>query len=236
MAMFLFFYYFACLLSHPKYLKMSNHIQIEPATTRCRIKTESKRSSSLYTCISKLMKMRTEIRKHRTLPNDVFQEKCLLQDDLLEQDDEEDFNEKIQVVDSIKTAVLPSAWSSRHTTQLALPPRLNLISNHDFIIPPPHPPQEQEFDSSSSTCSSSSCIKFNQQDSDDEEEDEHNYVYGSSDSYSMTLQKLSGISFENDHANKTKTNTAVLITLSPCALAAANAARQKRQKIRTFHH
>ncbi|KAG1098028.1 hypothetical protein G6F42_018071 [Rhizopus arrhizus] len=196
---------------------MSNHIQIEPATTRCRIKTESKRSSSLYTCISKLMKMRTEIRKHRTLPND-------------------DFNEKIQVVDSIKTAVLPSAWSSRHTTQLALPPRLNLISNHDFIIPPPHPPQEQEFDSSSSTCSSSSCIKFNQQDSDDEEEDEHNYVYGSSDSYSMTLQKLSGISFENDHANKTKTNTAVLITLSPCALAAANAARQKRQKIRTFHH
>lgn len=215
---------------------MSNHIQIEPATTTCRIKTEYKRSSSLYTCISKLMKMRTEIRKHRTLPNDLFQEKCLLQDDLLEQDDEDDFNEKIQVVDSIKPAAPPASWSHRHTTQLALPPRLNLISNHDFILPLPHPPQEQDFDSSSSTCSSSSCVKLNQQDSYCEDEDEHNYVYGSSDSYSMTLQKLSGISFEDDHPNKTRTNTAVLITLSPCALAAANAARQKRQKIRTFHH
>ncbi|CAO3619480.1 unnamed protein product [Mucor fragilis] len=217
---------------------MSNHIQIEPATTtRCRIKTESKRSSSLYTCISKLMKMRTEIRKHRTLPNDLFQEKCLLQDDLLlEHEDEGDFNEKIDVVDSIKPAAPPLSWSHRHTTQLALPPRLNLVSNHDFILPPSHLPQEQDFDSSSSTCSSSSYIKFNQQDSDCEEEDDHNYVYGSSDSYSMTLQKLSGISFEDHHPNKTRTNTAVLITLSPCALAAANAARQKRQKIRTFHH
>ncbi|GAN05725.1 hypothetical protein MAM1_0100d05199 [Mucor ambiguus] len=215
---------------------MSNHIQIEPATTTCSIKAESKRSSSLYACISKLMKMRTEIRKHRTLPNDLFQEKCLLQDDLLEQDDEDDFSEKIKVVHPIKPAAPPSSWSHRHTTQLALPPRLNLISNHDFILPSSHPPQEHDFESSSSTCSSSSSTKFNQQDSDCEEEDDHNYVYGNSDSYSMTLQKLSGISFEDSHPNKPRTNTAVLITLSPCALAAANAARQKRQKIRTFHH
>ncbi|KAK4519214.1 uncharacterized protein ATC70_009446 [Mucor velutinosus] len=179
--------------------------------------------------------MRTEIRKHRTLPNDLFQEKCLMQDDFLEQGDEDAFNEKIKVVDSIKPAAPPSSWSLRYTTQLALPPRLNLISNHDFILRPSHPSQEQDFDSASSTCSSSSCNRFNQQDSDCEE-NEHNYVYGSSDSYSMTLQKLSGISFEGDHHNKTRTTTAVLITLSPCALAAANAARQKRQKIRTFHH
>ncbi|KAL9538424.1 hypothetical protein MBANPS3_010946 [Mucor bainieri] len=155
---------------------------------------------------------------------------------LMEQDEEDDFNEKIEVVDSIKPGAPPSSWAHRHTTQLALPPRLNLISNHDFILSPSDPPQEQDFDSSSSTCSSSSCIKFNQQDSDCEEEDEHNYVYGSSDAYSMTLRKLSGISFQDEQPNRTRTNTAVLITLSPCALAAANAARQKRQKIRTFHH
>lgn len=211
---------------------MSNHIQIEPATTH-RIKTGSKRSSSFYTCISKLIKMRAEIRKHRTLPNDHFQEKCLLQE---EDHDEDSFNEKIEIVDAHKSACLPPpSWSNRYTTQLALPPKLNLISNHHDLLP-----QDQDFYSSSSTCSLSSCIKFNQLDSDDEEndddeeEEEHNYVYGSSYSYSMTLQKLSGISFEDQ--NKPKTNTAVLITLSPCALAAANAARQKRQKIRTYHH
>jgi hypothetical protein len=175
------------------------------------------------------MKMRTEIRKHRTLPNDHFQEKCLLQ---VEDHDEDNFNEKIEILNAHKSACPPPLlWSIRHTTQLALPPRLDLISNHNNNLLS----QDQDLYSSSSTSSLSSCIKFNQQDSDDDDEDnEHNYVYGSSYSYSMTLQKLSGISFEDQ--NKPETNTAVLITLSPCALAAANAARQKRQKIRTYHH
>ncbi|KAI9269570.1 hypothetical protein EDC94DRAFT_599260 [Helicostylum pulchrum] len=48
------------------------------------------------------------------------------------------------------------------------------------------------------------------------------------DSYSSALKKLSGISFKYNP----KPNRAVLITLSPCSLAAANAARQRRQKFR----
>ncbi|CEP16199.1 hypothetical protein [Parasitella parasitica] len=213
---------------------MSNHIQIEPATTTIyHIKTEPKRSSNLYTCISKLRKMRTEIRKHRTLPSNlIYQEKFLLQEEEEhESQDLNDYNEKIDIID-IKSP--PLSWSIRHTTQLAFPPRFNLV-HHDDLLPPI---QDQEFDSSSSsTCSCSSHSKFNHQDSDDdddEEERQYNYVYGDSDAYSATFRKLSGISFENQ--DKPKTNTAVLITLSPCALAAANAARQKRQKARVQHY
>ncbi|KAI8642356.1 hypothetical protein BD408DRAFT_416665, partial [Parasitella parasitica] len=171
---------------------MSNLIQIEPATTTIHhIKAESKRSSNLYTCISRLRKMRTEIRRHRTLPANLpYQEKFLLQED--EEQDVDDFNEKINIVD---TKSPPLSWSIRHTTQLAFPPRFNLIVNHDDLLPSI---QDQEFDSSSSsTCSCSSYSKFNQQDSDDGEQEEaqHNYVYEDSDAYSATLQKLSGISF-----------------------------------------
>lgn len=55
--------------------------------------------------------------------------------------------------------------------------------------------------------------------------DEVECLVEESDPHTITMQKLTG-TFSPQKAR----NTAALITLSPCALAAANAARQKRQK------
>jgi hypothetical protein len=175
------------------------HIQIEPT-----LKTETKRTS-LYTYIRsahKMIKTRTEIRKHRTLPNDAYlTEKC-------------QYIEKIdtnKVVPHVHTNALspPPSWSWRHQRQLALPP-LESTSPVSFSEGEEEEDMEDQDDELES--------------SDDEDFEQEQEL----DNYSITLQKLSGITL----VDRVKKNTAVLITLSPCALAAANAARQRRQRAR----
>jgi hypothetical protein len=181
-------------------------MQIEPTN----MKTETKRTS-LYTYIRsahKMMKMRTEIRKHRTLPNDSYlEEKSFLDYD------NEKLDIKVEPVSHHHTNSLspPPSWSWRHRRQLALPPLETSTSPSSFNTTE----EDQEYDMDQDEFESS----------DDDEDFEQEEVM---DDYLITLQKLSGITC----TDKAKKNTAVLITLSPCALAAANAARQRRQRIR----
>jgi hypothetical protein len=215
---------------------MSYSIQIEPLTTTKmnHIKViESSKRQSLYTCIryaSKLIKLPSEYRKHRTLPTNDSKmistsynnikmttttesnNYCydITNDDIDEEGEEETLYDE-------KDIILPNKhYATRHDSQLALPSRLQYVVNHNEDIKV----EVQE--------------NFDDEDDDEEEEEDNddefdNYIMD--DSYTSTLQKLSGISFNSNN----KKNTAVLITLSPCALAAANAARQKRQKIRISH-
>ncbi|OBZ87540.1 hypothetical protein A0J61_04406 [Choanephora cucurbitarum] len=158
---------------------------------------------SLYTCIryaSRLMKIRTDIRKHRTLPNDCcdpyYSKEKYCADEL---------NEKMSLS-------CPTCPAYQHETQptkvtsyqetLDEKQAYETIVQHEKMVP--------------------------EDDEDDEEEISSYYT----DEYELTLQKLSGIQV-NCHDNTTY--TAVRIKMSPNALAAANAARQKRQKMRNNH-
>lgn len=97
------------------------------------------------------------------------------------------------------------SWSVQHNAQLAFPPNNN---------------------------NNSRIQKISLDDIIDDEEDvivqHQEYITDSDYYYSVTMQKLCGVSLTKDNSNKT--NTAVLISLSPVALAAANAARQRRLK------
>ncbi|KAI8073391.1 uncharacterized protein B0P05DRAFT_548292 [Gilbertella persicaria] len=157
---------------------------------------------SLYTCIryaSKLIKMRTDIRKHRTLPNDY----C----DLLYTKDEK------------------SSPACFYRPELSLPPKITFLSAG-----------HEEFDEKQELKQAINQDLFDEEDEDkessevdyDSEEAEIDRYY--TDEYDLTLQKLTG-----KVDNATKRNTAVRIKMSPNALAAANAARQRRQKTKTAH-
>lgn len=187
--------------------------QIEPT-----IKTEIKRTS-LYTYIRsahKMIKMRTEIRKHRTLPNDAYlKEKCLVEYNV-KNDVKVDPTPQLHHVHTNSLSPPPS-WSWRHQRQLALPPRVALESTPPTSL---HTTEEEEYDLYHQD-------EFESSDDNEDFEEEQDVM----DNYTLTLQKLSGIT----SVDRPKKNTAVLITLSPCALAAANAARQRRQRVRINH-
>ncbi|KAI7895023.1 uncharacterized protein EV154DRAFT_496737 [Mucor mucedo] len=148
---------------------------------------------------SSLMSFRTDIRKHRTLPNNMLSK---YQSNSISycQEEEEFFDEKYDDVSV--------SYTSRSESQLALPSR-NKYTTTESIL------EDDEFDDDDDSIF----------DDDDEYDD---YMMEDPDSYSAALKKLSGISFKS----KAGINRAVLITLSPCSLAAANAARQRRQKFR----
>lgn len=170
------------------------------------VKSSDKKRQSFYRCIrlaSNIMSFRTDIRKHRTLPNNMASKyhsnsisHC--------QDEEEIFDEKHDCIHV--------NYSSRRESQLALPSRKKYVKTESILDE-----EEDVFDDDDSML-----------DDSDEYDD---YMMEDPDSYSSALKKLSGISFKS----KTGVNRAVLITLSPCSLAAANAARQKRQKFRIIH-
>lgn len=176
---------------------------------------ETKRSS-LYTCIryaaSNLVKFKTKHNsrnKTMQIPNyeKPMNHYCY---------DEE---ETVTLYDEKQQDITTHCYHSRRESQLALPSRLkytpiNLLHQFD------NNEDEEEEES------------IEDEYEEDEENDLDNYILQDQDSYPSALQKLSGISFQS---RTKKSSTAVLITLSPCALAAANAARQKRQKIRLGH-
>ncbi|EIE89597.1 hypothetical protein RO3G_14308 [Rhizopus delemar RA 99-880] len=60
----------------------------------------------------------------------------------------------------------------------------------------------------------------------DQEEDEEDYMNNLLEPYTSTLEKLSGTA---KNINQNTRSTAVLIVLSPCALAAGNIARRRRR-------
>ncbi|KAI8080515.1 hypothetical protein BDF21DRAFT_493665 [Thamnidium elegans] len=190
--------------------------------------TEKKRQS-IYTCIryaTKLIKLRTDIRKHRTQPNVIKPIKpkyynnnsshYFYGDDDDDEEEEDLYDEKHNSI-NIK-------YSSRHESQLALPSRDTYISTTSIIC-------EQNFDNNQDE-EEEEDQEFDYNESLDDDDDSYFDSYmmedEDEDSYSSALKKLSGISFKSNN----KPNRAVLITLSSCSLAAANAARQRRQKIR----
>lgn len=182
------------------------------------IKSQSeKKRQSIYTCIryaTKLIKLRTDIRKHRTQPNAIIPIKPKHYDNNSSHyfygDDEEDLYDEKHDSINIK-------YSSRRESQLALPSRNTYISATSIICEQnlDNNQDEEEFDDDESL-------------NDDDDSYFDSYMVEDEDSYSCALKKLSGISFKSNN----KLNRAVLITLSPCSLAAANAARQRRQKFR----
>lgn len=239
---------------------MSYTIQIEPLlTTKMNFNNNNKsiettKRQSLYTRIryaSKLLRLRTEIRKHRTLPNDFVMiqptthsaTKNIKNYCYGEEDDEE--VDSVTIFDEKEELLITKNYSLRGDSQLALPSRLKYFvtttdddttmdDHHLHYMNDYYKDEEEEEDvmvaekEQENTTTAATC-EYDDDDSEDEDtEDLDNYMMDTSP-YTATLQKLSGISFNN------KKNTAVLITLSPCALAAANAARQKRQKIRISH-
>lgn len=173
-------------------------------TYEYQLKTSDKKRQSFYRCIrmaSSLISFRTDIRKHRTLPNNMLS-KYESNSISYCQDEEEIFDEKHDGVNV--------SYNSRRESQLVLPSRNKYMTTESIL-------EDDEFDDDDDSL-------FD--DYDDEEYDED--MMEDPDSYSAALKKLSGISFKS----RTCTNRAVLITLSPCSLAAANAARQRRQKFR----
>lgn len=123
----------------------------------------------------------------------------------------EDFNEKYPVLEEDISSYYVNEKSCNwpNTNQLAFPPKSPITT-----------PKQIKVD-----------LHF-----DDEEDDlaYQEHIYTDSSYYSSTMQKLCGVSLTKDSNAQNKTNTAVLISLSPVALAAANAARQRRQKIRNM--
>lgn len=215
-------------------------IQIEPSTTteKC---LEAKKPG-LYTCIryaSKLIKLGSDIRKHRTLPSKDRHTMEVIPTTLLEKTKsnynygEEDsvitlFNEKCDYTPT--TTIDDCNYTTRVESQLALPPRLR------YVVTNPRPALDIVHQ-----------LYNNEDEEEDEEEGEkeedkfeytsyrpssNNYTLQQGNAHAQTLQKLSGISFTSTVNQQQQQNTAILIKLSPCALAAANAARQRRQKIR----
>lgn len=169
------------------------------------VKTSDRKRHSFYRCIrlaSNLMSFRTDIRKHRTLPNNMVPK---YHDNNIShcQDEEELYDEKYNGINV--------NYTSRRESQLALPSRNKYMTTASILD------EDDEFDDDDSIF--------------DDTDEYDNYMMEDPDSYSSALKKLSGISFKSN----TGTNRAVLITLSPCSLAAANAARQKRQKFRIIH-
>lgn len=201
-------------------------IQIEPSTERS---LEAKKPG-FYTCIryaSKLIKLGTDIRKHRTLPTkdtmkvipqslETINEK---QKSNYNYEEEETvitlYNEKAEYAPTVKDC--NNNYSTRVESQLALPSRLRyVVTNNSRPLDIVHQ-------------------LYNNEDEEEYEEKATTYYPPSStynleeNAHALTLQKLSGISFTSTN---NKQSTAILIRLSPCALAAANAARQRRQKTR----
>lgn len=220
-------------------------IQIEPSTTTTEKCLEAKKPG-LYTCIryaSKLIKLGSDIRKHRTLPSEDKHTMEVIPTTLLEKTksnynygDEETvftlFNEKCDYIPpppSTTTTAKDCNYTTRVESQLALPSRLR------YVVTNPRPALDIVHQ------------LYNNEDEEEEDEEEeeeekkrNDYASYHPSSYTsqqenarvQTLQKLSGISFTSTVNQPQQQNTAILIKLSPCALAAANAARQRRQKIR----
>ncbi|KAI8332998.1 hypothetical protein BD560DRAFT_415084 [Blakeslea trispora] len=185
----------------------------------------SAKRQSLYTCIryaSRLMKIRTDIRKHRTLPNDCCdpyytKEKLHVEDEL---------NEKLPHHQyALNNVICPTCPAYQHETQPILSSKITFYAGNeeydekqalDAIIDEKEALQEEE--------------ESEADDSTLEDETEISHYY--TDEYELTLQKLSGIALD---CHDNTTFTAVRIKMSPNALAAANAARQKRQKMKINH-
>ena len=173
---------------------------------------ESKRSSlSTYVrYASKLIKSKADIRNHRTLP-DI--DTAVNEKNYFYGDDYTRYTE-----DNVK--ILKECYhQSRRESQLALPPRLTYAVNATPL----------------NVLREINQAKDEEEDLDEQENDQENQLLHQDHPHSFTLRKLYGISFENKHKPNNKPSTAILITLSPCALAAANAARQKRRQIRVSH-
>ncbi|KAI9473948.1 MAG: hypothetical protein EXX96DRAFT_579960 [Benjaminiella poitrasii] len=223
------------------------------------LRTETK-TQSLYACIryaSKFMKIRTQIRKHRTLPNDVpvtsistiydLKEKCSFTYEDNEKVNEEtiefDINEKQHLM-SLPPPPRASSWSTNnkqyhHRSQIPVTPSTKVA----FILPESTVQEEDEEtilgNEENYREEQENILTHDDGTYDDEEYDvedllDTDYILNDtncSSSYMLTLQKLSGNPTIVSQKSKT-TNTAVLITLSSSSLAAANAAIQKRQRIR----
>lgn len=201
-------------------------IQIEPSTERS---LETKKPG-LYTCIryaSKLIKLGTDIRKHRTLPTKDTMKVIPQSLETINEKQKSNYNygeeETVITLYNEKSEYTPTIedcnnnYSTRVESQLALPSRLRyVVTNNSRPLYIVHK-------------------LYNNEDEEEYEEKATTYYPPSStytlqeNAHALTLQKLSGISFKSKNNQQ---STAILIRLSPCALAAANAARQRRQKTR----
>ncbi|KAI7907584.1 uncharacterized protein BX663DRAFT_491373, partial [Cokeromyces recurvatus] len=215
------------------------------------IKIEAK-TQSLYACIryaSKFMKRRTQIRKHRTLPNDVpitsIASIYELKEKHLSQEENEKVNEEMncfihhekQHLTSLPPPPRTSSWAHKqfyHKSQIIYSTTKSEFNRPNNIV-------HEEVEENKTIASKE--YNYEEQDTISNNNEEYNFEelldtsYSLKDSnydssYALTLQKLSGETVLVN--NKNKPNTAVLITLSPSALAAANAAIQKRQRIRNY--
>ncbi|KAI9359145.1 hypothetical protein BD770DRAFT_386691 [Pilaira anomala] len=199
--------------------------------------TTEKKRQSIYSCIryaTNLMKVNTDIRKHRALSNNVVPITPKYDDSVISQccygdlaDEEEIFDEKFEQ----KYDTINIKYSSRRESQLALPSRNTYVTHVTNIlcekkIDNGH--DEEEEDEETTDNESMFDDLYDDDDDSDFDSDLDSYYMEDEDSVSAALKKLSGIVSKPT----TKVNRAVLITLSPSSLAAANAARQRRQKFR----
>ncbi|KAI8993199.1 hypothetical protein BDB01DRAFT_775534 [Pilobolus umbonatus] len=189
-----------------------------PSTTPYQPTTTGPKRQSLYSCIKnapKFIKLKTELRRNKMLSVNALDHQKSIYINVIEIEEKIYYDDQSTIYGE-HDEKLASRWSRYFNQE-----HLSLPSKHTIT----HYPMNSN---------PASDINDEDEYSDEEEYEEaviEHVETSKTDDYQSTLDTLTGTSYVN--SNEDRPNTAVLITLSSSALAAANAARQKRQK---YHH